>query len=458
MDTRWTRVVCSPTVPTVSSINTLLDIVNQATADHICIKWFVFDNQDLPAHNCFKLLLAAAIPLYSQVFTNHEMDAFVPNYWSHAISECLNALSTLCRVVGLDGPFASPSPSPAPPSPLLPLGLATTVVNLQELREDTPMDSDLVTPTAPVAPALPPVPVSPSPLPMPTIPPPTCSPTPKAKQKPKPTPATTLTPPSVPAVKWDSPAPSAEAGKMGTSKGKQPAQAQPQGKGTLAPALVKPPPTTYAAAAAAPRLPTRASLIISLSHTTASVHLRAQASMAPASLVILCNEALSKAPCHTNVRLSAARWMPKGNLVMVGGPATSLAQLKDTTHLITNTIQSTLPEPTTSLVSRANIKWSKLLINGVLTGVSDGSQAYSPTEFQCMLALDNPTFGRLTITQLPSWVHPPSSYSTGTYSSLVVTFKDPNRLLASSIVVAKWLYLFGVQATVKRWKQKPHVQ
>jgi len=53
---------------------------------------------------------------------------------------------------------------------------------------------------------------------------------------------------------------------MGARAEKQKAQALPQGKGTSQP-------TSYAAAATAPRLPMRASLIISLSHSTASVHL-----------------------------------------------------------------------------------------------------------------------------------------------------------------------------------------
>ena len=364
-------------VPSVASIDTLLNIINQATtkfgaADRICIKWFVFDNQDLPPHDRFKLLLAAAIPLYGQVFSNHEMDAYIPDYRSHAISECFNALSAFCKLVGLDGPFASPSPSPAPPSPLLPLGPMATAVDLRGYCKEVPMDSDLVTPTAPMAPALPPVPASPTPLPTPTHAPPARPPTPKAKAKPKPTQATVQTPSSAPAARQDGPAPSAETGKKGTSKGKQPAQPQTQGKGAQAQAQVKTPPTTYAAAGTAPRPPARASLVIFLSHSTASVHLHAQASMVPAHLVTLCNEALSKAPRHANVRLSTARWTLKGNLVVVGGPATSLTQLKDATHLITNTIQSTLPEPKTSLASRANIKWSKLLINGVLTGVSGG--------------------------------------------------------------------------------------
>jgi len=237
---------------------------------------------------------------------------------------------------------------------------------------------------------------------------------------------------------------------MGTRAGKQMAQAPPQGKGTSQP-------TSYAAATTAPRLPTRASLVISLSHSTATAHLHAQACMAPASLVSVCNNALVTAPRHANVWISAARWTLKGNLVVIRGPATSIAQLKDATHVLTTAIQSTLKEPTTSLASWANVKWSKLLINGVPTGVDKETPAHSPVECQRALALDNPSYGRLTITQLPSWVRSPFSYTSGSYSSLVVAFEDPDGLIASGMVAAKWLYLFGMQATVKRWKQKPRI-
>jgi len=71
--------------------------------------------------------------------------------------------------------------------------------------------------------------------------------------------------------------------------------------------------------------------------------------------------------------------------------------------------------------------------------------------------LDNPSYGRLTITQLPSWVCSPFSYTPSSYSSLVVAFEDPDGSIASGMVAAKWLYLFGAQATVKRWKQKPRI-
>jgi len=105
---------------------------------------------------------------------------------------------------------------------------------------------------------------------------------------------------------------------MGAGAEKLKAQVLPPGKGISQP-------TSYAVATTVPRLPARASLVISLSHSTATTHLCTQASMAPAPLVAICNDALVKAPRHANVQISTARWTPKGNLVIIGGPATSIA-------------------------------------------------------------------------------------------------------------------------------------
>jgi len=182
-------------IVTPESVNVLLNMVNYATAefssaDRARIKRYYMENGNLPPQDRFKLLLATAIPLYGQVFSNYKMDAYIPNYQSHAISACLTALSAFCKVVGIDGPYAtpSPSPSPAPPSPLLPLGLAAQMVNLQGLCEEDAMDSELATPTAPVVLTLHPMsPVPPGPLPTPSPHPPTHPPAPTTAPKPKPT-------------------------------------------------------------------------------------------------------------------------------------------------------------------------------------------------------------------------------------------------------------------------------
>jgi len=273
-------------VITPASIDVLLNMVNCATtefssANRACIKRYCMENGNIPSQDRFKLLLTTAIPLYGQVFSNHEMDTFAPDYSSHAISECLTALSAFCKIVSIDGPYATPLPfpSPAPPSPLLPLGLTAQMVNLWGLYEDDVMDSELATPIAPVVPHLHPMsPAPPGPLPTPSLPPPTCLPTPTAAPKPNPTQPTALCPKPAPTKRqvgpkppWRKPGPSAGEGTIGAGEGKQKAQVLPQGKGTSQP-------SSYAMA---PRLPTRASLVISLSHSTASVHLCTQASMAP---------------------------------------------------------------------------------------------------------------------------------------------------------------------------------
>src|SRR6266446_10742625 len=104
---------------------------------------------------------------------------------------------------------------------------------------------------------------------------------------------------------------------------------------------------------------------------------------------------------------------------------------------------------------RTNIKWSKLRFNAVPTGKTAFKGAYSPDEAHKALTAENPTYSSLTITQKPSWVHKPSSYSNGTISSLVVSFEDPDGTSAQALLHQRTLYAFGNIITIKRWKQTP---
>ena len=150
-------------------------------------------------------------------------------------------LSAFCKIVGIDGPYATPSssPSPVPPSPLLPLGLAVTAVNLRRLCEETVMDSEPAMPMAPMVPSLHPVsPAPPGPLSTPSPQPPACPPAPAVMLKPTPTQPTTSCPKPTPAERQGSPkppqgkpGPSAGEGAGRTSAEKQKAQVLPQGKG-----------------------------------------------------------------------------------------------------------------------------------------------------------------------------------------------------------------------------------
>ncbi|KAH9174379.1 hypothetical protein EDB89DRAFT_1952586 [Lactarius sanguifluus] len=70
------------------------------------------------------------------------------------------------------------------------------------------------------------------------------------------------------------------------------------------------------------------------------------------------------------------------------------------------------------------------------------------------LTADNPTYAALRITQRPSWVRNPTSYSDNAVSSLVVAFEDPDGTVARSLLAGKVLFIFGSCATLRKWKQR----
>ena len=109
-------------------------------------------------------------------------------------------------------------------------------------------------------------------------------------------------------------------------------------------------------------------------------------------LVEICNEALRSEARYTSMRLSAAKWAPSGNLVIFAGPDTTLTQLQSAHHLITSAIEGALPGAA-SLLSHPNVKWSKILIGSMPTGVTDCmSQAHSCEECHQVLLHDNPFY------------------------------------------------------------------
>jgi hypothetical protein len=116
-----------------------------------------------------------------------------------------------------------------------------------------------------------------------------------------------------------------------------------------------------------------------------------------------------------------------------------------------STPTTTVPLPST----RANIKWSKILINGLPTGVFRRTGPYSPNECQAELVLENPSYATLIVQQKPSWVRPPHSYKPGSASSLVVAFEDPDGSKLKTLLADRYLYAFGTRTSIKKWKQCP---
>ncbi|KAH9075522.1 hypothetical protein EDB83DRAFT_2650101 [Lactarius deliciosus] len=144
--------------------------------------------------------------------------------------------------------------------------------------------------------------------------------------------------------------------------------------------------------------------------------------------------------------LSAVRWTKNNNLVLTAGPDTPHVYLQKATSTLTRAVASFIaasPSRRIPITSRENVRWSRLLINNIPTGVSPSRGAYSPTECHDTLTRDNPAYRSLHLTRLPSWVKRPDSYAAGSSSSLVVSFEDPTGDALQTLLSHKRLFAFG---------------
>ena len=356
-----------------------------------------------------------------------------------------NALAAVCRFC--DFPLAGSDPrpytavSPVPPGTILPPGLSPTRVTADH---DMDTDSDGGPPAAPDVPMIVPARASTEHLRTPT-------PQPERKGKMKEAPPHLAARPA-PAPPAPTPAPSAPpraptsyAAAAATSK---PAKPTPKGAGKA-----------KAQTSATPTKPTpppiRPRLVLSLAGHTLDTTLKTQAGILAPGLVGTCNDALASVPTFASVRVSACRWTPKGNLVVFAGPDTSREQLFAASHLLTSAVAASLPDASARVHSRLNVRWGKVLVNGVPTGVTEGSPAHSPSACLQDLLENNPSLRPLKVTQLPSWVRAPRLFQPGSSSSLVFAFEDPDNTIASSLIAARHLFCFGARAVVRRWRQPP---
>ncbi|KAH8984158.1 hypothetical protein EDB86DRAFT_3084709 [Lactarius hatsudake] len=157
------------------------------------------------------------------------------------------------------------------------------------------------------------------------------------------------------------------------------------------------------------------------------------------------------------VTLSAARWTAKNNLVVTAGPDTTAHHLAAASHLISDSLATFLSADSSPLpvLARENCKWARLMTNGIPTGVSLTRGPYTPSELHAALLVDNPAYRKLRLTQPPSWVRAPTSYTPGSVSSVVMAFEDPSGDSLRSLMAERTLFAFGHSGELKRWKAKP---
>ena len=227
-----------------------------------------------------------------------------------------------------------------------------------------------------------------------------------------------------------------------TTPAPTPAKASPAKGG----APTQPP---YAAKAASPQHP---SIVLEASAYTWPDDMR----LPPANICTTINASLICSP-STQVRVSAIRWTPKGNLVLWGGANTTASQLTTVIPHISKALHPSLSAQAQSAPALPptlchNTKWSKLCLNSIPTGKSNQQGVYMPDEVHQALITETPSYASLTITQKLSWVHNPFSYSNGATSSLLVSFEDSDGSTTKALLHMQTLFTFRHVITVKHWK------
>ena len=115
-------------------------------------------------------------------------------------------------------------------------------------------------------------------------------------------------------------------------------------------------PTATTKLAKPPPPPARPSVVLSLTNHTLTLMLQSHAdSVVVPALVEAMNRDLAASPTHTSVRVSAAKWMPKGNLVIFAGPGVSRETLFLALPLLTQSVSWALPDDL-AISSRLNVK------------------------------------------------------------------------------------------------------
>ena len=151
--------------------------------------------------------------------------------------------------------------------------------------------------------------------------------------------------------------------------------------------------------------PPQASLVIFLPDAPHPASLTVQSQMHANLVTMLCSETLAIQPAFTNVKVSATRWTPNGNLVIFGGLDTSPATLLSATHVLTSALSLwlSLLGPSYMMV-HTNVKWSKVLVNGIPLHLdpTPGSGVHSSAALHMSLTTYNPFYTALKITQMLS--------------------------------------------------------
>jgi len=105
---------------------------------------------------------------------------------------------------------------------------------------------------------------------------------------------------------------------------------------------------------------------------------------------------------RSEIKFSAIKYNKKGNLILTAHHTTTQAQLNsvadDISQYMTDLSNSTDTPIPELFHTRANVKWSKILINSVPVGITDSRGPFTFEECHRSLLAHNPSYASFTIT------------------------------------------------------------
>ena len=172
--------------------------------------------------------------------------------------------------------------------------------------------------------------------------------------------------------------------------------------------------------------------------------------MLPIAISDNINQKLHSIPTANGLQVIGSHWNTTGNCILSFPTHTVPSLIKD--HI--PSIHSAMGLGEDHLITQ-DLPWSKLILASVLTRRTPNGDIFSDKLLLEMLSL-NPIIKKLTITQQPRWIWPPTAIS-GLKSSISFAFEDPDGTILKHLLKTR-IFMFGAPVKPQKWHDKPRLR
>ena len=95
-----------------------------------------------------------------------------------------------------------------------------------------------------------------------------------------------------------------------------------------------------------------------------------------------------------------------------------------------------------------------MTLSHIYTGKEPDSPIFDSEAIHEELTLNNLSYARLTMRQLPNWLRKPEGFKDGQISSVSFTFEDPDRSIAPRLAGSTLTAFGNLRCTIKAWVTK----